>query len=68
MTIKRRKSHKGRISHVFTTSCLSLEFGSSGLFAKEGGIIKENEIKALELALKRKLKKNGKIYNRLNSG
>ncbi len=66
--IKRLKSHKGRISHLFTTSGLELQWGKWGIFAKEGGIIKENEIKAVELALKRKLKKNGSIFLRLNSG
>lgn len=66
--IDRKKSHKGRYSNLFTTKGLSLQWGNSGLFTLEGGVIKETELKALELALKRKLKKSGKIYSRLNSG
>ena len=68
MNISRRKSHKGRISHLFSTSSLTLQWGNFGLFSTQGGVIKESEFKALELALKRKLKKNGVIYSRLNSG
>lgn len=68
INIKRKKSHKGRISNIFTTKGLTLQWGKSGLFSTEGGIIKESELKALELALKRKIKKNGRIYSRLNSG
>lgn len=66
--IIRRKSHKGRISNIFTTKGLTLQWGNSGLFSTEGGIIKESELKALELAIKRKIKKSGKIYSRLNGG
>jgi ribosomal protein L16/L10AE len=64
----RFKSHKGRTCNIFSTKGLGLEWGNSGLFSLQGGIIKEAEMNALELALKRQLKKNGRIYKRLNSG
>lgn len=64
----RFKSQKGRVSHIFSTKSLTLEWGNNGLLSKQGGVIKETEFKALLLALKRTLNKDGRVFSRLNCG
>jgi large subunit ribosomal protein L16 len=58
------KAHKGRVSPLFHTS-QSLIFGSYGIVALQPSRLTASQIAAAELAIKRKIKKDGKLFLRV---
>lgn len=61
--LKYPKSQKGQINYAIKYD--SLKIGNYGIFANEPGLIKNNQISAVILAIKRLLKREGKVYLRI---
>lgn len=62
---RQRKTFKGRISYVRNLD-QEIWKGLYGAIAKESARVSESQLKAAEFAIKRVLKKNGKIWIRIN--
>lgn len=64
--VKHRKWHKGRRRRTgIATRCITLDFGSFGIKAVEGGWITSRQIEAARRAMTRFTKKGGKIWIRI---
>jgi large subunit ribosomal protein L16 len=59
--VKHRKHHRGRIRGV-SRSQQTVQFGTYGLKALEGGWLTNRQIEAARIAMTRKIKRGGKVW------